>query len=99
MTSRAAIAVIFLLAGCREAPADSSAPTAENRSLSTATAEARPGGGALVTCPVCGLSFRANEAIATFEHKGHTYYFLLQDHRDAFAARPERYLTSSPPAP
>jgi YHS domain-containing protein len=45
-----------------------------------------------VTCPVCGLTFNAKEAVATRVYGGKTYYFLLEDHARAFAENPNAYL-------
>ncbi len=45
-----------------------------------------------VRCPVCGLEFDASEAVAERGHEGREYYFLLEDHAEAFAAEPSRYL-------
>ncbi len=58
------------------------------------SAEAPPDPGRSVVCPVCGLTFGHREAIDTHTHKGITYYFLIKDHREAFAADPETYLNS-----
>ncbi len=48
--------------------------------------------GRTVTCPVCGLRFDAGEADFTATHDGRTYYFLVEDHRDAFAEAPGDYI-------
>ena len=48
--------------------------------------------GEQVECPVCGLRFGADEAVATHEHEGKTYHFLLEDHKEAFAADAASYL-------
>jgi YHS domain-containing protein len=53
--------------------------------------------GEQVVCPVCGLRFGAEEATATHEHDGETYHFLLEDHKDAFAADPTSYLDRPTP--
>lgn len=45
-----------------------------------------------VVDPYCGMHLHPSEAAASFEHRGTTYYFCLRDHRDAFAAAPERFL-------
>ena len=50
-----------------------------------------------VVCPVCGLEFNAKESVATRVHGGKTYYFLLEDHAQAFAANPEAYLGRAEP--
>lgn len=42
--------------------------------------------------PYCGMRLRREEAAATMEHRGRTYYFCLPDHRDAFGRDPDRYL-------
>lgn len=46
-----------------------------------------PKSGVFVRCPVCGLEFDQAEAIGTVEHQGKTYYFLLQDHLEAFRSQ------------
>jgi YHS domain-containing protein len=77
---------------------DASSPAIES-GAGTAGGGSAPDNGALprarVTCPVCGLEFDAGEAVATRVHGGVTYYFLLEDHARAFAARPTAYLEAS----
>jgi len=101
-----AAALILSLASCRcgegteQAGGAATTPDAVERppaapSSVTPAANAEPG--KRVVCPVCGLEFGADEAAATYEHAGKTYYFLLQDHRDAFAEDPARYLDRPPP--
>jgi YHS domain-containing protein len=46
----------------------------------------------LVTDPVCGMKIKPEDAVATIEHDGTTYYFCSQDCADAFAEAPEDYL-------
>lgn len=43
--------------------------------------------------PVCGMWVEPENAAATYEHQGDTYYFCAQGCRDAFAEEPERYLS------
>jgi len=50
-----------------------------------------------VECPVCGLRFGAGEATASHVHEGTTYHFLLEDHKQAFAADPASYLDKMDP--
>ena len=71
--------------------ADKSASTGE-KGAATPKDPGKP-----VVCPVCGLTFGANEATATHEHGGRTYHFLLADHKEAFAADPASYLKAPPP--
>lgn len=42
--------------------------------------------------PVCGMMIDPNDAAATFEHEGKTYYFCSQDCADSFEDDPESYL-------
>jgi YHS domain-containing protein len=46
----------------------------------------------MVTDPVCDMRIEADDAAATAEHEGTTYYFCSQVCRDAFVADPARYL-------
>lgn len=57
----------------------------------------QPEPGEQVTCPVCGLRFGVEEAVATHEHSGTTYHFLLEDHKEAFVADPGSYLKQPSP--
>lgn len=55
-----------------------------------------------VVDPYCGMRLRRDQAAATLVHRGQTFYFCMEDHRDAFARDPERYLAemdASPEAP
>lgn len=42
--------------------------------------------------PVCGMSFDAEEAAATVEYEGRTYYFCAEHCRRAFEEDPERFV-------
>ena len=42
--------------------------------------------------PVCGMEVDPNDAAATAEHEGTTYYFCSQDCADSFEDDPESYL-------
>lgn len=46
----------------------------------------------MVTDPVCGMRIDADDAVATVEHEGKTYYFCSQACHDAFVADPGAYL-------
>jgi P-type Cu+ transporter len=46
---------------------------------------------AMVTDPVCGMSIDSEEAAATAEYRGTTYYFCSQTCHDAFVANPSEY--------
>jgi Cu+-exporting ATPase len=46
---------------------------------------------AMVTDPVCGMRIDTDDAAATAEHEGKTYYFCSQMCRDAFVADPASY--------
>lgn len=39
--------------------------------------------------PYCGMKLRPGEAAATAEYAGTTYWFCLEDHREAFLEDPE----------
>jgi Cu+-exporting ATPase len=41
---------------------------------------------------VCGMEFDREEASATFEHKGKTYYFCNPGCKERFAADPEKHI-------
>jgi YHS domain-containing protein len=45
---------------------------------------------AMVTDPVCGMRIDAEDAAATVEHDGKTYYFCSETCRDVFVADPSR---------
>ena len=46
---------------------------------------------AMVTDPVCGMRIDADDAVATAEHEGKTYYFCSGACHDAFVADPAAY--------
>jgi Cu+-exporting ATPase len=46
----------------------------------------------LVIDPVCGMKIKPEDAVATIEHQGTTYYFCSQDCADSFRDAPEDYL-------
>jgi len=46
---------------------------------------------AMVIDPVCGMRIEADDAAATAEHDGRTYYFCSEACRDAFVADPGAY--------
>ncbi len=46
---------------------------------------------AMVIDPVCGMRIDAEDAGATVDHEGKTYYFCSQACRDAFVADPTSY--------
>ena len=54
-------------------------------------------GSALVTDPVCGMSFPAVKAAETVDHEGTTYYFCSTSCQDKFLSDPARY-TAKPSA-
>jgi Cu+-exporting ATPase len=41
--------------------------------------------------PVCGMEIRPEEAVATAEHDGVTFYFCSQGCHNAFVDDPQRY--------
>ncbi|HEX6132197.1 MAG TPA: YHS domain-containing protein [Actinomycetota bacterium] len=48
---------------------------------------------AMATDPVCGMRVDTDEAAATAEHDGTTYYFCSQACRDTFVADPTLFVT------
>ena len=42
--------------------------------------------------PVCGMDVKEEEAAATHEYKGKTYYFCAVGCKEKFAQDPERFL-------
>jgi Cu+-exporting ATPase len=46
---------------------------------------------AMVTDPVCGMKIDTDDAAATAEYEGKTYYFCSEACRDAFVADPAAY--------
>jgi Cu+-exporting ATPase len=47
---------------------------------------------AMVTDPVCGMRIDADDAVATAEHEGTTYYFCSEDCHEAFVADPAAFV-------
>ena len=45
----------------------------------------------MVIDPVCGMRIEAEDAAATAEYEGKTYYFCSQACRDAFLADPKLF--------
>jgi len=42
--------------------------------------------------PVCGMDVKEEEAAATYEYQGKTYYFCAVGCKEKFAQDPERFL-------
>jgi Cu+-exporting ATPase len=42
--------------------------------------------------PVCGMEIDPNDAAATVDHEGQTYYFCSQDCADSFQDDPDSYI-------
>ncbi|MCK9523505.1 MAG: hypothetical protein M0R76_10780 [Proteobacteria bacterium] len=61
----------------------------------TAESTSAPPAGQTVRCPVCDLEFDAAKARAQATHDGTAYYFLLEDHQQAFVANPHAFLESA----
>ena len=62
------------------------------RSASEPTERVREGQAmAMVEDPVCGMRIESEEAAATTEYQGKTYYFCSQTCYDAFQADPTAY--------
>ena len=47
---------------------------------------------AMVVDPVCGMRIDTDDAAATVEHQGTSYYFCSEPCRDAFVADPAQYV-------
>ena len=47
---------------------------------------------AMAKDPVCQMDVKEEEAAATHEYKGKTYYFCAEGCKERFAQDPERYL-------
>jgi Cu+-exporting ATPase len=41
--------------------------------------------------PICGMDVKEEEAAATYEYKGKTYYFCAGGCKERFAQDPERF--------
>jgi YHS domain-containing protein/mono/diheme cytochrome c family protein len=53
----------------------------------------------VVVDPVCGMSFKPEDAADKVEYEGKTYYFCMQDDAAAFRKDPQKYLDQqTPPA-
>lgn len=44
-----------------------------------------------VTDPVCGMTIEKEDAVATVEHEGNTYYFCSKDCAEEFEENAEDY--------
>jgi YHS domain-containing protein len=42
--------------------------------------------------PICGMEISKAYAAETVEYKGQTYYFCMEDEKEAFLSNPEKYL-------
>ncbi|PXV63238.1 MULTISPECIES: YHS domain-containing protein [Halanaerobium] len=42
--------------------------------------------------PVCGMDIEADQAAASYEYKGKTYYFCAEGCKNKFAEDPEKFL-------
>jgi Cu+-exporting ATPase len=49
---------------------------------------------AMVTDPVCGMRIDTDDAVASAEQDGQTYYFCSQACHDAFVADPASYTSA-----
>ncbi len=47
---------------------------------------------AMARDPICGMDVKEEEAAATYEYKGKTYYFCAVGCKERFAQDPERFL-------
>jgi len=99
MRSKLAAALVVFFSSCGGTPCGTADPPPSERSEpageTAPSASLRTNGeasGEKVTCPVCGLEFRAEETSATRAHDGVVYHFLLVDHAEAFEADPSAYL-------
>jgi len=47
-----------------------------------------------VTDPVCGMQINPEDAVASEEHSGRTYYFCSPGCHSAFLSDPDRYISA-----
>lgn len=52
----------------------------------------------MVTDPVCKMEIEEDQAAATVEYEGQTYYFCSQGCKQQFEREPERYLQQTEPS-
>jgi YHS domain-containing protein len=52
---------------------------------------------AVVTDPVCGMTFESGEAAAQTTYKGVAYFFCSEDCRKTFEENPDEFVNSTPP--
>lgn len=48
----------------------------------------------MVKCQVSGKEIKKSEAKATYEYKGKTYYFCMEECKDKFVENPDEYVKS-----
>jgi YHS domain-containing protein len=90
--------VASCLDGCRKPVKNQQGPAAASTEAAESAEKLRlqplppSDGEASVTCPVCGLKLRKEEADITLDYKATTYHFCTPDHREAFKQDPEMYL-------
>ena len=90
--------VLFLASGCRNGCGERGRSAAAQVDGQTDRLERRRGPlepNRKVVDPYCGMEMRRGEAAATAVFRGKTYYFCLEDHRDAFNRDPERFLPAA----
>jgi YHS domain-containing protein len=46
----------------------------------------------MVVDPVCSMKIKKEDAFATVEHEGKTYYFCMEADKVAFAENPKKYM-------
>lgn len=46
----------------------------------------------MVTDPVCNMTIEPEDAVATVEHEGTTYYFCSEDCAESFREDPDDYV-------
>lgn len=47
----------------------------------------------MVVDPVCEMKIKKEDAVATVEHGGNTYYFCMEADRAAFVENPQKYVS------
>jgi YHS domain-containing protein len=69
-------------------------PSDADQVLTTHPEEGRPMGSSasIVEDPVCGMRLDPDDAAATAQYEGTTYYFCSQTCHDAFVADPSTYV-------
>ena len=93
--------LLILYSGCQSKREDAKKTTSDVSEVkdSQVSGDEEKKGEASVDCPVCGLSFSKSEAAKKHKYHSETYYFLLEDHFEAFKQNPSSFLTEKSDGP